>query len=188
MSQGRKTPQKTWDRFLACLGENYGSVKLAAQNAGIDPRSVYNHMRKSPAFKRKMEEIFDSMVVPIAQDQLHSLSLKGEFRAIRFILVNKAPKRWNAESLLKKELELELAKDIKELKDGRTKEVGNKYPTLLSLIATAAYEQAIYVGSKDIPDQFVINLKDKKAYYKRYERQREEWLKNNPQERHKYEG
>ncbi len=178
--QGRKIPNDTWKKFPRVLAQVGGSITAAATQFGVDPRSVYYHMRRNPAFASKIQEVYDTTVVPILEQQMYALALSKDYRAMRFILANRSPRRWNTEFVLRTELEVELAREVKRIEDGEKKRKPVcKWMSLRELILKHIYEQHLYSG-QPIPDILTIDTREEKKYFESYRSHREAWLKEHP--------
>jgi len=157
MSQGRKIPKRTWDKFLRALAENASSVSGAAQQLGITARSFYNHCYEDPDFIKNVRRIFDGIRTPFAEDALFSLIAAKNLGAIKYYLSRRGGKRWNYDQIVKQLLEFQLDVKRKDLKDGK-KPYTCKRPSIATRIAAKAYAQAIYEGYEKIPNKIVLDF------------------------------
>lgn len=180
MSQGRKVPKSVWNKFADSLLKNGGSITATARMFDIDPRTVYYQMSRDPEFAQKIQGTFDTIVVPILEQQLFAMGLNKDYRAIRFILLNRSPRRWNTEFVLKTELEIETARALKRIRDGekdnRYDKMIARYPSFASLLAKKVYHLAARGG--DIPEDLdAINLEGLRKHYESYREKREQLLR-----------
>jgi hypothetical protein len=94
MAQGKKIPEKTWDKLLELLEENFGVIALACQVAGISRKSYYHKLLNDPLFARKTQVLFERVQVPIAEEMLRADVLERKAWAIRYTL-DRASRKWH---------------------------------------------------------------------------------------------
>lgn len=178
--QGRKIPIAVWRQFPKVLAETGGSIATASRQLNIDPRSVYYKINSDPDFARSIQQTYDSTVVPVLEQKMYALAMKDDYRAIRFILSNRAPRRWNTEFVIKAELEIEIEREKKRIKSGE-KTYTARYPSLASLIMKKIYTDMTF-RKQGVPDILTVDIREEKARYETYRKKREERLKSHPEE------
>lgn len=119
MAQGKRTPNKTWDKLLQILEtEQVGSIHIACQQLGIDRRTFYYYKSKNPDFAAKVDAVVEPVTLSLVEDQLLKQAFEGNLRAVTFYLIHRAPKKWNQQVSQKREfflLERDQKQQLREL-------------------------------------------------------------------------
>lgn len=88
----RFTPERR-ELYLECLrrGLRHGE---AARCSGVSRQTVWYYIKSHPEF-RERAEVAEWDAADAVEDALWRLAIGGNFQAIRFWLVNRAPERWS---------------------------------------------------------------------------------------------
>lgn len=92
--QGKQISDAVWDVFPQVLHEYFGSIALTCQALGIDRKSYYNKRLSSPSFTASVEDVFQRIEVPLAEEMLRADVLQRKKWAIRFTL-ERASYKWH---------------------------------------------------------------------------------------------
>ncbi|HEX7724130.1 MAG TPA: hypothetical protein VF438_00090 [Candidatus Paceibacterota bacterium] len=94
MAQGKKIPDNVWVQFIEALKSNLGSITHACHVLSIDRKSYYNKLVDDPKFSRKVQHIFETLQVPIAEEMLRADVLQRKAWAVRYTL-DRASRKWH---------------------------------------------------------------------------------------------
>lgn len=140
MAQGKKIPNKFWDKnFLDALKANAGNISAACRAVNISVPSYYEHRHDNPEFSDRAEQIIDRLGMPILEDIARSKALQGDNAMLTFFLRNRGGKRW-----LQDRIVVDVAKEEAriEMKENRVEEV-QRPPTPFELEVARAYEEIL---------------------------------------------
>ncbi len=94
MSQGKKISDSVWEVFPQVLHEYFGSIAHTCKALDLDRKSYYNKRLNDPAFARKVDEVYERIEVPLAEEMLRADVLERKKWAIRFTL-ERASRKWH---------------------------------------------------------------------------------------------
>ncbi len=94
MAQGKKITDAVWGVFPKVLHEYLGSILHTCQALGIDRKNYYNKRLSDPEFARKVDEVFERIEVPLAEEMLRADVFERKQWAIHFTL-ERASRKWH---------------------------------------------------------------------------------------------
>lgn len=94
MAQGKKITDSVWKVFPQVLHEYFGSIAHTCKALEIDRKSYYNKRLNDPAWAREVDQVYERIEVPLAEEMLRADVLERKQWAIRFTL-ERASRKWH---------------------------------------------------------------------------------------------
>jgi len=150
--QGKKIPESIWDKFLILLSEHTTSVSSTCRALNIEARSYYNKRSKDKNFGDIVDEIFDQVRRPFAEDALFTLIAERNLGAIKFYLNQRGGKRWNDSKIIPLIVrnEIENPPPKPEFKQG--------VPSIPDMLVSIVYRKAQELDPDNIPETLTLDL------------------------------
>lgn len=150
--QGKKIPEAIWKKFLELLSEHTTSVSSTCRALNIEARSYYNKRSQDKDFADAVDEIFDRIRRPFAEDALFTLIADRNLGAVKFYLSQRGGKRWNESKIMPMYVRHEIDNPPP------SKEFVQRLPSVRDQICINAYKLAKTLDVDNLPDSITIDL------------------------------